>query len=295
MSDGEETPGVSTSDRNVYREMTRDELDAGYNNTEAVADSANQMENWITKSKDLRAAENAILDLRYGPKPNNRIDFFKASSPDQGLFIFVHGGYWQRNNKEMFAFVSEGLCAENINVATIGYTLAPEASLSQIVTEIKDAIDHLIAVGAELEFDVSKVYLGGWSAGGHLSAISADHKNIKGIVSISGIFDLEPISKCYLDEKLNLSEREISELSPMNKKTVADKKVILFVGEQELPELQRQSESYASLIEGHCSYLNHQVIKGKNHYSILQELMLKNGIITQNINELMVSPKISKI
>ena len=286
MSDGEETSGGREADRYVYRGMTRDQLDAGYNNTEAVADSAQQMENWIAKSAEIRALSNAVLDLRYGPRPNNTIDFFKASASDQGLFIFVHGGYWQRNNKEMFAFVSEGLCAENINVATLGYTLAPDASLTQIVTEIGAAIDYLIAAAADLAFDIKNVYLGGWSAGGHLSAISANHKNIKGIVSISGIFDLEPISKCYLDEKLQLSTPEILELSPANVMTVADKKVVLFTGAQELPELQRQSASYAAIIDGQCAELDHQVIEGRNHYSILQELMLKKGIIAARIIDL---------
>lgn len=289
MTDGEETSGGRGSDRHVYRGMTRDELDAGYNNTEAVADSPQQMENWIVKSNEIRALSNAVLDLRYGSRPNNSIDFFKASASGQGLFIFVHGGYWQRNNKEMFAFVSEGLCAENINVATLGYTLAPDASLTQIVAEIRAAIDYLIASAADLDFDIKNVYLGGWSAGGHLSAISADHKHIKGIVSISGIFDLDPISKCYLDEKLQLSMREILELSPANVMTVADKKVILFAGAQELPELQRQSASYAAIIEGHCAELNHRVIEERNHYSILQELMLKKGIIAACILNFMHS------
>ncbi len=289
MYDGDETSDNLEAVKIVYRDMTREELDAGYNNTDAVVDSAEQMENWVAKSDELRALENAVLDLRYGPEPNNRIDFFKAPVSGQGLFIFVHGGYWQRNNKEMFAFVSEGLCAENINVATIGYTLAPDASLSQIVTEIQAAIDYLVVSAADLDFDINKVYLGGWSAGGHLSAISANHKNIKGIVSISGIFDLDPISKCYLNEKLQLTPREIIELSPVNVMSVENKKVVLFAGAQELPELRRQSDDYASKIKGYCSDLYHQEINGKNHYSIMQELMLKKGIIAQRILDLMNS------
>ena len=289
MSDGEETSKAHKPMSPVYRDMTREELDAGYNNTEAVVDSAQQMKNWVAISDKIRAQPNAVLDLCYGPSPKNRIDFFKASGSGQGLFIFVHGGYWQRNNKEMFAFVSDGLCAGNINVATVGYTLAPDASLSKIVAEIKTAIDYLIESASDLDFDIKKVYLGGWSAGGHLSAISANHHNIRGIVSISGIFDLEPISKCYLNEKLQLSEREISELSPANVMTVENTDVILFAGSEELPELRRQSASYASIIEGRCAELSHQVIEGRNHYSIMQELMLKKGIIAECILDLMNS------
>ncbi len=40
------------------------------------------------------------------------------------------------NAKENFAFVAEGALAHGINVASIGYTLGPEAEMDEIVGEI---------------------------------------------------------------------------------------------------------------------------------------------------------------
>lgn len=286
-SDQSETGESQTHDPNVYRGMTRTELDAGYNNTEAVHDSAQHMEIWMSRSADVRAGQNAVLDLQYGPKPTNRLDFFKSDLPNRGLFIFIHGGYWQRNNKEMFAFVAEGLCAAHVNVATIGYTLAPEASLSEIVAEIGFAIEHLLRENHRLGFDVSKIYIGGWSAGGHLSAVLAEQPSVKGFVSISGIFDLEPISKCYLNEKLKLSDSEIFDLSPMNRHLDSSKKILLFAGELELPELRRQSQDYTSQLAGSHKNLRHILVANKDHYSILDELRLKDGAIAREILDLL--------
>lgn len=270
----------------VFGNMTRSQLDAAYNNTEAVTDSHQQMENWVAHSTRLRRAGNAVLDLEYGQQPANRCDVFKAGAPGQGLFIFIHGGYWQRNSKDMFAFVSAGLVARNINVATIGYTLAPDASLSEIVAEVSAAVDMLVARHQELGFDPENVHVGGWSAGGHLAAILAEHPNVKGVAPISGIFDLQPISRCYLDEKLKLTSDEITALSPMNRKVPAEKHLALFAGALELPELRRQSEDYATRLNRCGNHVMHHLVPGRNHYSILDELRDDDGIITNALTQL---------
>jgi acetyl esterase/lipase len=43
--------------------------------------------------------------------------------------LFIHGGYWQHRDKEVFTVVAEGPMAHGINVALIGHTLAPDATL----------------------------------------------------------------------------------------------------------------------------------------------------------------------
>ena len=82
------------------------------------------------------------LDLRYGPRERNRIDFIKAADEAPTL-LFIHGGYWQTRAKEVFTVFAEGPMAHGINVALIGYTLAPDATLDEIVAEIHAGIDFL--------------------------------------------------------------------------------------------------------------------------------------------------------
>ena len=57
--------------------------------------------------------------------------------------IFIHGGYWQRNAREFFAIMAEGALQRGLAVAMPGYTLAPEATLTEIVDEIRLALDWL--------------------------------------------------------------------------------------------------------------------------------------------------------
>ncbi len=265
-----------------YRGMDKAQIDAGYNNSAAVADSAIRVENWTRRSEAVRAQPTARLDLRYGPKENNRIDFFPTTlgNSPAPLFVFVHGGYWFRNSKEVFAHVSEGPCANGINVATVGYTLAPEASLSEITQEVSDAISFLAASADELGFDPNAIIVGGWSAGGQLATISADHPNVAAILSISGIFDLTPIRQSYIDDALSLTFEEIETLSPLFNLPNKNLPLRLYVGGGELPELKRQSSAYTAAAVEHGLSAALDVLGRHNHFTIIDELSDKEGLIT---------------
>src|SRR6185312_5332901 len=105
-------------------------LDAGYNNTTAVADSARYIAEWERRSAELAARYPQHLDVRYGPRERNRIDFFPAARTNAPVLVFIHGGYWQMRAKELFRFLAAGPLAHDIAVAFIAYTLAPDATLA---------------------------------------------------------------------------------------------------------------------------------------------------------------------
>jgi arylformamidase len=95
-----------------------------------------------------------------------------AAGPKAPTLAFIHGGYWQMNDKETFAFFAEGLLSLGINLAVIEYMLAPAARLDRIVAEVRRAgrwlAEHLADYGA----DPSRLYVSGHSADGHLTAMS---------------------------------------------------------------------------------------------------------------------------
>jgi len=145
----------------------------------------------------------------------------------------------------MFAFLANGPRAHGIDVALVGYTLAPEARLTDIVGEIHRALTILCERSGEFGFDRDRLFVGGWSAGGHLTAMVSDHSAFRGGIPISGIFDLEPIALNYLNEKLDLDRHEIATLSSLRVLRDPTPPLRLFMGSDELPELKRQSETYA--------------------------------------------------
>jgi arylformamidase len=271
---------------NLYRGMDRRALDAAYNNLAAVADSAGFIARWERQSADLRAAMPDQLDLRYGPAERQRLDFLAAAPRRAPTLLFLHGGYWQSRAKELFCFVAVGPLALGINVAMVGYTLAPEARLDGIVTQCRSALRWLGANLADLGGDPGQVYVSGWSAGGHLAAMLMDEPLVKGGMAISGIFDLEPIRLSYLNDKLRLDEAEARRNSPLLHLPAGAPPLIVAVGGNELPELRRQSESYHAARTGKGLPGRLMPLPGCHHFSALEQLARPDGVLTDALASL---------
>ena len=276
----------------IYRGMNQAALDAAYNSAAAVADSAQLMARRREQSAAVRAATPSHkLDIAYGSLPRQRFDYFPSGAIKPPLVVFIHGGYWQRNDKDGFAVVAEGPRVHGIDVASVGYTLAPEARLTEIVAEIDLALTYLIDHAQELGFDPERLFVTGWSAGGHLTAMAATHEAVRGGVPISGIFDLEPIALTYLDEKLGLDPTEIATLSPLRVLPDRLPPLHVIVGGDELPEMKRQSATYVEAARARGLPVTLTVLPGHHHFSILGELARPDGAITRALVELIATAR----
>ena len=257
--------------------MSRAELDAAYNNTAAVADSAQRLADWTERSAALRRKYPDLLDLPYGPRPRNRIDLFPCGRSNAPLFVFIHGGYWQRNAKEIFACMAEGPLVRGFDAALIGYTLAPDATLPDIAAETHHAIRWLRHEGASYGVGKERLVISGWSAGGHLTAMAMALPEVDAGLAISGVFDVEPCRLNYLNEKLNLTAGDALAMSPILHLPARSGPLTISFGTGELPELQRQSRDYhaARQAAGLPSVL--LPLDGRDHFSILEELARPDG------------------
>ena len=103
-------------------------------------------------------------------------------------------------------------------MAVVGYNLAAEASLNQMVSEIKSAVKYIYN-----RFPKSKLFVYGHSAGAHLCTMimvsdwSKDPsipQAIHGMFLLSGVFDLVPIVNTYVNDALKLTEESAAQISP---------------------------------------------------------------------------------
>ena len=268
-----------------WRKMSQDELDRGLNNSLAVADSGEIVARWEQRSAELRQRYPDHIDLRYGPRERNRIDFLKAAASAPTL-LFIHGGYWQMRSKEVFTVVAEGPMVHGINVALIGYTLAPEATLDEIVAEIHAGIDFLDAQLPALGGDGKGIVVAGWSAGGHLTAMALSHPKVAAGLGISGIYELEPIRHSYLNVKLGLDEAASRRNSPVLQESGPMKPLSLVVGSAELPLLRKQTADFACYRARHGLPVTYEEIPRTNHFTIMNEMISPAGRITTLIRQL---------
>jgi arylformamidase len=265
----------------VYRGMDRQTLDAAYNNSAAVADSDQYLADWLRRSEALRARMPDHLDLAYGDASRERLDFFATKQSGAATLLFFHGGYWQRNDKEGFSFIAEGPLAHGFHVAVAGYTLAPEARMAGIVREARTALhwlhQHLPALGG----NPARLYVGGWSAGGHLAAMLMDEAMVAGGLAISGLFDLEPIRLCYLNEKLGLDAEQAARNSPLLNLPARAAKLIIAYGSDELPELKRESREFGAVWSARGLPAETIEVANCHHYAVLEQLAQADGLLAK--------------
>jgi arylformamidase len=261
--------------------LSQAERDAGYNNSAAVPDSPVLNAAREVASSVFRATNGMHLDLPYGKKERNAWDLFPVADPDAPCIVFIHGGYWQRNSRDQFANLIGGPFARGWSAALPGYTLAPDASLTEIVAEINASLDWLAAHGPAHGIN-GPVVLSGWSAGGHLTAMCLGHPLVKAGLAISGIFELGPVRDTYLNERLRLTEEEIVGLSPMRLPMIA-KPLAIAYGTAELAPLVADSRDLHALrAEAHLPGALIPVA-GANHFTIVHELRDFDGVLTRQL------------
>ncbi|MDH2401249.1 alpha/beta hydrolase [Bradyrhizobium sp. SSUT18] len=271
--------------RTNWSELSQVERDAAYDNNTAVKNSPALIAERNEASARLRDALKSHLDLPYGERANNKIDLYPAARPDAPCLVFLHGGYWQRNSRELFAMLAEGVAAHGWSVAIPGYSLAPEVSLTDIVAEISRALDWLAAHGASHGV-AGPVVLSGWSAGAHLVAMALDHPRVLAGLAISGVYDLAPIRDTGLNKALKLTDEEIARLSPLRLPST-HKRLDIAYGSRELPALVCDSINFHERRAAAQAPGKLIPVAGADHFTILEALRRPDGILVDAARRLL--------
>lgn len=259
--------------------MSRAERDAAYNNSAAVANSAEHVARWTAASAAWRAAHPKHLDIPYAPKERTKWDLFPATDANAPCLVYIHGGYWQRNSRDMYSCLANGVARHGWSGALPGYTLAPDASLAEIVAELRLALDWLQEHRARYGIG-GPVILSGWSAGGHLAAMLLEHPCVAAGLAISGVYELGPIRDTYLNEKLHITDEEMRTLSPLRLPQSA-KALDVAYGSNELTALVMSSRDLHA--KRAASHLPGNLVPapGHDHFTILETLRDPKGLLTR--------------
>lgn len=282
----------------IYRGFDREALDKEYNARDSVPDFTVYIKQYAELSEKARRALPCRLDLAYGPHPAMTLDFFSAGK-NTPLFIYIHGGYWRALSSRDSAFLAENLVAHGISVAALNYALVPDVSLDEIVRQCRAAVAWCANEADNLEIDKTRIFAGGSSAGGHLAGmIAADgwqqsfsvpRDIVKGILSTSGLLDLEPIRLCHVNDWMQLDHETAHRNSPLHHLPAKHCRVITGAGGSESSEFKRQSAIYAEK----CRKSGLSVIEveppGRNHFDVIMELCNAESPLTRELLDMVFS------
>jgi arylformamidase len=228
---------------------------AAYNNRAHVPEFPQIVTQWDKDGAAYRDAMakqgRAELNVRYGPTDRQIIDLFyadKDGQTDAPWAVFIHGGYWRALSPKEHSHLARGLTERGINVAMAGYDLSPQATLPEIIEQMRAATLFLWKRFGQ------RLMVYGHSAGGHLTAClmatdwtardaSAPADLVPVGCAISGVFDLTPLVYTEMNNDYKLDEASARAISPLFWPAPKGKVLDIVVGEKELPEFVRQSKA----------------------------------------------------
>jgi arylformamidase len=261
-------------------DMTLD-LDAEYNNQKRVPEHPGIQARWNKASADYRDRAVAELDLAYGPGARHRYDLFRGAETSAArppLVVYIHGGYWQRGDKSMYAFIAQTFNAMGIAVAIPTYTLCPAVTVGDIIAELRQCLAVLWRTLGQHPVVV------GHSAGGHLAAclLATDWSQVgtdlppdlvRSAYSLAGVFDLEPLIPTSLNAALGLDTASAHAVSPLYwTPPPPDRTLIAAVGAAESGEFHRQSLAIALAWSNASVKAECVMVPAVNHFTIVDEL-----------------------
>lgn len=260
------------------------ELDREYNARESVASFAVEHAKYVAASEKVQREHHRIADIVYDEASGETLDLYPAG-PDAPLFLWVHGGYWRASSKDDNAFVVAGLKTRGFTVAVMNYTLAPKATLDEIVRQTRAAVAFLHRHQAPRRFAV-----GGSSAGGHLvGMLLADgwHADfgvpedvIAVALSLSGLHDIGPLRHTHIDDWLSLDDAAIARNSPIRHIPARSAtRLLTSVGGRESSEFRRQTVDYTAAWAGAGHRVELISMSGHNHFNIALSLSEPDGVL----------------
>ena len=275
----------------VYRNYSRKELDKQYNNRLRYPEYTNYFSDWAKWSEETRNKLPCHCNIPYGELPCETLDVFPAEASNAPVQVMVHGGYWYSLDKDDDSFVAEGMRPNGVTTVVINYGLAPLYGMDEMVRQSRKAVAWFWRNADEFGADRERIYTVGQSAGGHLSVMlmATDWPTvesdlpadlIKGGASISGIYDLEPIRLCYLNDKVGMDADVARRNSPVHQIYPVSLPLMLVSGVIESDEYMRQAKEMEDLWNDLDYHLEHLKLPGFNHFSMAHQLKDPDSVRT---------------
>lgn len=275
-------------------------LDRMYNNRLRVPGHAAHFTRWAADSQSSRERLPCQLNLAYGSGTGETLDIFPAAKSTTGhkvpVLVFIHGGYWRSLDKADHSFIAPAFTQVGACVVVPNYALCPAISIPDIVQQMVAALAWTWRHVADFGGDPENITVIGHSAGGHLAAMllttdwTAQAPDlppglVKNAMSISGLYDLEPVRQTPFLGELRLTPEQVLQASPVLLPRPVQGRLYSVAGGDESEEFLRQNQLIRQAW-GAESVPVCESLSGLNHFSVLDALVQPSHRLNQLALEL---------
>jgi len=264
-------------------------IDAAYD-VEGAADMV-AYEKWFVESSErARRDHRCNRSVPYGPTVMEHSNVFPAAESNSPILVYLHGGAWRSLSADIFDLIAPGPIAAGFAVVNVTYALCPSVTISEIVRQARAAVAWAARNAASFNGNPDRIFVAGHSAGGHLAAMCAltswsrdyglPDDLVKGVMPISGLFDLEPVSLCFMQSSLRLTGDQIMRESPLRHVRPLSMPMTVIWGEQELQPFKDQAAQFGAAWREQGNVAEDLVLN-KDHFNILDGFQRLDGALTE--------------
>jgi acetyl esterase/lipase len=234
----------------------------------------------LARSRAVAAASRVLLDVPYGDDYWQRLDLYlPAADGSHGLpvLLFLHGGGWSNGYKEWMGFMAPCFTDLPAIFVSVGYRMLPVVRFPVPLDDTVAALAWVHANIARHGGSPQRLFIGGHSAGGHLSALAALRRDklaaaglpddvVKACFPVSAGFKFEIGELEARDKFLLARPADAPEASPIT--FVAGNRVPFYIvwGENDLEPVTRTSPMMVEALKQAAGPVEHSVFAGYDHF-----------------------------
>jgi len=251
----------------------------------------------VDESKQVRETLQGRLGVKYGPEEGDVVDMFNEECSSKQMMVYLSGGYWQELSGDISAYTVAPLVKAGHCVAVVNYIRSPGQGMGGIIGQVERAGAWLVRYAKKRGMSV---WLSGHSAGSHLCAMllssgwydglpHQDRNIVRGVVHLSGVFNLLPLLATSVNTPLRMTRLEAEQFSPLHQRNLdrmgraTHMHYLVVVGENDSPAFKQQAEQYVEQLENRCGQVVYKVQTGEDHFSLVERLMEERYSLTQQI------------
>lgn len=203
------------------------------------------------------------------------------------VIIFIHGGYWDQGNKNIYGFLGRNFSRKDVVTVIPSYTLSPDGNYDTMAKEVAAAIKWTYKNIEKHNGDPQQIFLMGHSAGGHLIALASTNpkylensKMIKGVV-LNDAAGLDMYS--YLKQspptqnhnfKVTWTENEANwkEASPIYYLSENTPPFLIYLGSKTFPSIINQNEGFVQKLKQYQPNIEINLIE-KKHVPMMRQFI----------------------
>ena len=283
----------------VWLDMDQKQLDDAYDQSKYAPNLQQIIHRYTSNSNAMRARLGEPRRFNYGPTPIERLEVYATRRPDAPIHIHIHGGAWHQRPASDYAFPAEMLMNAGAHYVVPDFISVDEANgdLMPMVEQVRSAIAWTVRNAPSFGGDAQRVYLSGFSSGGHLAGVAllTDWRRafdlpanaIKGAVISSGIYDLKPVRLSARSKYVKFTDEMEERLSTQRHLARIEVPVVLAHGTYETPEFMRQTRDFAAALKAAGKPVQFYINENYNHFEMMETFASPYGLMGRAVLEQM--------